>query len=63
MALVPPSAAARLSSVRHPTAEEDVMHSHAMGWLDWSLMIGSYVAVLALLTTVAVLLVRGARGR
>ena len=38
------------------------MTEHGMGWLDWTLMIGFYVAVLALLATTVVVLVRS-RGR
>jgi len=37
------------------------MAGHGMGWLDWTLMIGFYVAVLALLATTVALLARGLR--
>ena len=37
------------------------MAEHGMGWLDWTLMIGFYAAVLALLVTMVVLLARGRR--
>lgn len=38
------------------------MAEHGMGWLDWTLMIGFYVALLALIVAGAVLLVGGGRG-
>lgn len=37
------------------------MADHGMGWLDWTLMIGFYVAVLALLVAAVVLLTRDRR--
>lgn len=39
------------------------MQSHSMSGVDWSMMIGFYVAVFALLVTALVLLAHGVRGR